>query len=148
MAVGRQTVAGPDPNFEMPWLKDRFRIPQRPFPPSHLGRLFVPHKRPSRPARKLAQLRGLRTFALSKAQASGPLATTIKLGRASAALVLCATLNAATGLLKPFRSRFPRSSSLTTASTAPAMRLLTRIWPSLASAQSRAARLHTVPIAV
>jgi hypothetical protein len=28
------------------------------------------------------------------------------------------------------------------------MRLLTRICPSLASAQSRAARLHTVPIAV
>ena len=29
-----------------------------------------------------------------------------------------------------------------------AMRLLTRIWPSLAAAQRRAARLHTVPMAV
>src|SRR6516225_2503132 len=81
-------------------------------------------------------------------QAPGPLATTVKLGRASAALVLCTTLNAATGLLRPFSSRFPRSSSLATALTASAIRLLTRICPSLASAQSRAARLHTVPIAV
>src|SRR5215472_3366668 len=84
----------------------------------------------------------------SRCQAPGPLATTVKLGRASTGLVLCTTLNAATGRLRPFSSRFPRSSSLAIASTAPAMRLLTRICPSLASAQSRAARLHTVPIAV
>jgi hypothetical protein len=68
--------------------------------------------------------------------------------RADAPLISSVTLNAATGLRRPFSSRFPRSSSLATASTAPAMRLLTRICPSLASAQSRAARLHTVPIAV
>src|SRR5215472_2649710 len=67
---------------------------------------------------------------------------------ADAPLISSVTLNAATGLLRPFSSRFPRFSSLATASTASAMRLLTRICPSLASAQSRAARLHTVPIAV
>ena len=91
---------------------------------------------------------GFETFAVSGGQPPGPLATTVKLGRALGALVLCATLNAATGLLRPLSSRFPRFSSLATASTASAMRLLTRICPSLASAQSRAARLHTVPIAV
>lgn len=42
------------------------------------------------------------------------------------------TLNAATGRLRPFTSRFPRSSSLAISSTAPARRLLTRICPSLA----------------
>src|SRR5437763_15172216 len=77
-------------------------------------------------------------------QVPGPLATTVKLGRASAGLVLCTTLNAAIGRRKPLSSRFPRPSSLATASTASAMRLLTRIWPSFASAQSRAARLQTV----
>ena len=56
---------------------------------------------------------------------------TVKLGRASAGLVLCATLNAATGRRRPFSSRFPRSSNRATASTARATRLLTRIWPSL-----------------
>src|SRR6516164_8951668 len=105
-------------------------------------------QRPSRSAWELAQLGWLGDLALLSDQAPGPLATTVKLGRASDALVLCTTLNAATGRLRPFSSRFPRSSSLTTASTAPATRLLTRIWRSLASAQSRAARLHTVPIAV
>jgi CRP/FNR family transcriptional regulator, cyclic AMP receptor protein len=45
-----------------------------------------------------------------------------------------------------FRSRGLEAQA--TASMASAMRLLTRIWPSLASAQSRAARLHTVPMAV
>src|SRR5215831_11893411 len=48
---------------------------------------------------------GFETFALSGGQPPGPLATTVKLGRASAALVLCTTLNAATGLLRPFSSR-------------------------------------------
>jgi hypothetical protein len=48
----------------------------------------------------------------------------------------------------PRARRLPRSSSLVTALTASAMRLLTRICPSLASAQSLAARLHTVPIGV
>jgi hypothetical protein len=37
------------------------------------------------------------------------------------------TLNAATGRLRPFSSKFPRSSSFAAPSTAPAMRLLTRI---------------------
>ena len=92
-----------------------------------------------------AQLGGFETFALSRGQPPAPLATTVKLGQASGALGLCTKLNAATGRRRPFSSRFPRSSSLTTAS---AMRLLIRICPSLASAQSRAARLHTVPIAV
>ena len=50
----------------------------------------------------------------------------VKLGRASGALVLCTTLNAATGLLRPLSSRFPRSSNLTTASTASAMWLRRR----------------------
>ena len=76
----------------------------------------MPLKRPSRSARKLAQLGGFET----SRQTPGPLATTVKLGRASAALVLCATLNAAAGLLRPFSSRFPRSSSLTTASSSDA----------------------------
>ncbi len=70
---------------------------------------------------------GLETFALSGDQAPGRLATTVKLGRPSAGLVLCTTLNAATGRRSPFSSRLPRSSSLATASTASAMRLLTRI---------------------
>src|SRR6516162_8076049 len=101
-------------------------------------------KRPSRSARKLARLGGFET----SRQAPGPLATTVKLGRASGAPVLCATLNAATGLLRPFSSTFPRSSSLTIASTARATRLLIRICPSFASSHNREARLHTVPIAV
>jgi transcriptional regulator with GAF, ATPase, and Fis domain len=66
----------------------------------------------------------------------------------AAQAALCATLNAATGRRRPLSSRFPRSSSLAIAPTASAMRLLTRICPSLASAQSRAARLQTVPMAV
>src|SRR6516165_9944616 len=74
-------------------------------------------------------------------QASGPLATTVKLGRALGALVLCATLNAATGLLRPLSSRFPRFSRIATASTALATRLLTRICPSFAASQRREARL-------
>jgi hypothetical protein len=78
---------------------------------------------------------------------SGDVEGVLGQARAGAPLISSVTLNAATGLLRPFSSRFPRSSSLATASTAPAMRLLTRICPSLASAQSRAARLHTVPIA-
>src|SRR5215831_18562005 len=95
-----------------------------------------------------AQLGGFETFALSGDQTHSPLATTVKLGRASAGLVLCTTLNAATGRRRPIRSRFLRSSNLATASTARATRLLTRICPSFASAHSLAARLHTVPIAV
>jgi hypothetical protein len=87
-------------------------------------------------------------FVLFGDQAPVSLATTVKLGRASAGLVLCATLNAATGRRRPFRSRFPRSSNLATASTASAMRLLIRICPSFASSHNRAARLQTVPIAV
>src|SRR5262245_27333017 len=90
----------------------------------------------------------IETFALSGDQTPGPLATTVKLGRASAGLVLCTTLNAATGRRRPLSSRFPRSSNLATASTARATRLLIRICPSFASAHSLAARLHTVPIAV
>ena len=96
----------------------------------------------------LSQKGGFETFALSADQTPGPFATTVKLGRASAELVLCATLNAATGRRRPFSSRFPRSSNLATASTARATRLLIRICPSFASAHSLAARLHTVPIAV
>src|SRR5262249_18962210 len=85
---------------------------------------------PSRPAREIGPVAWIADLDIVQDQAAGPLATTVKLGRASAALVLCTTLNAAIGLRRPFSSRFPRSSSLTAASTAPAMRLLTRIWPS------------------
>src|SRR6516165_5027050 len=88
------------------------------------------------------------TFALAEHQGAGPLPTTVKLGRASAALLLRAILKAATGRLRPFSSRVPRSSSLATAPTAAATRPLTSICPSFASSHSRAARLHTVPIAV
>ena len=49
---------------------------------------------------------------LSGNQTPGPPATTVKLRRASAGAVLCATLNAATGRRRPFSSRFPRSSNL------------------------------------
>ena len=108
----------------------------------------LPLTRPSRSTPELDQLGGFATFALSGNQTPDPLVTTVKLGRAAAGLVLCMTLNAATGRRRSLSSRFPRSSNLATASTASAMWLLTRIWPSLASAQSRAARLHTVPIAV
>jgi hypothetical protein len=94
------------------------------------------------------ELGGFETFALSEDQPPGPLATTLKLGRASAGLVLCVTLNTVTGRRRPFSSRFPRSSNLATASTARATRLLIRICPSFASVHNRAARLHTVPIAV
>ena len=81
-------------------------------------------------------------------QTSGLLATRADVGQASAILIPCATLNAATGRRRPFSSSLPRSSSLATASTARATRLLIRIRPSFASAQSRAARSHTVPMAV
>jgi hypothetical protein len=60
---------------------------------------------------------GLETFALSGDQTPGPFATTVKLGRASTGPMLCKTLNAATGRRRPFSSRFPRLSSLVTAST-------------------------------
>jgi hypothetical protein len=58
------------------------------------------------------------------------------------------TLNAITGWVSPFRVTAPISSRVTVCSTATATRCPTRIWPSLASAHRRAARLHTVPIAV
>src|SRR5437763_1417193 len=99
-------------------------------------------------ARTTARSVGFDTFVLFGDQAPVSLATTVKLGRASAGLVVRTALNAATGRRRPFSSRFPRSSSLATPSTASAIRLLIRIWPSFASAQSRAARLQTVPIAV
>src|SRR5277367_6195526 len=58
------------------------------------------------------------------------------------------TLKAETGRPSPFKAKLPRSSSGTAASTAAATRPLINICLSLASAQSRAAKLHTVPIAV
>src|SRR5262249_10056792 len=57
--------------------------------------------------------------------------TTVKLGRASARPLFCTMLNSAAGRRRPFNSRFPRSSGLTTVSTGSAMRLLTRICPVL-----------------
>jgi hypothetical protein len=57
---------------------------------------FVSLKRPSLSARELGQLRGPYTSRCLRS-GPGPLATTVKLGRASGALVLCMTLNAATG---------------------------------------------------
>src|SRR5947207_11721638 len=112
------------------------------------GFRFCPRSRHSSCADVAAELGGRETFALAGNQTPVSLATTVKLGRASAGLVLCATLNAATGRRRPFSSRFPRSSNLATASTARATRLLIRICPSFASAHSLEARLHTVPIAV
>ena len=53
--------------------------------------IFMPLKRPSRPARELAQAPGLRTFASFKIRPPAPSRTTVKLGQASAALVLCTT---------------------------------------------------------
>ena len=79
----------------------------------------------------------LRDLRVVQDQAPGPLATTVKLGRASAALVLCPMLNAAIGRRRPLSSTFPRSSRTATASTARATRLLIRICPSLASAHNR-----------
>ena len=58
------------------------------------------------------------------------------------------TLNTATAWLRPFSATSPISSSRVLSSTAVATRRPTRIWPSLASSHSRAARLVTVPIAV
>ena len=66
----------------------------------------MPLKRLSRSARKLTQLGDFET----SRQAPGPLATTVKLGRASAALVLCTTLNAATGLMSGFHPLRPIST--------------------------------------
>ena len=66
----------------------------------------------------------------------------------AAVMRYCGTLKTATAWLSPFSDRSPISSSSALSSTAIATRRLTRIWPSLASAQSRAARLVTVPIAV
>src|ERR1051325_6942699 len=91
---------------------------------------------------------GKRDLRVDPGQTPVSLGTTVKLGRASAGLVLCAMLNAATGRRRPFSSKLPRSSNLATASTASAIRLLIRICPSFASAHSLAARLQTVPIAV
>ena len=75
--------------------------------------------------------------ALVEDHAPGSFTTTVKLGRASAVLMLCATLKAATGRRRPLSSTFPRSSRTATASTARATRLLIRICPSLASAHNR-----------
>jgi hypothetical protein len=52
-----------------------------------------------------------------------------------------------TGRVMPFNVMPPTELSTKWPSTAAAMRSLTKIWPSAASAQSRAARLVTVPIA-
>ena len=61
-----------------------------------IERLDLPLRRPSRSARELAQLGG---FESSRCLRPGPspFPTTVKLGRAAAALVLCTTLVAATG---------------------------------------------------
>ena len=56
--------------------------------------------------------------ALVEDHAPGSFTTTVKLGRASAVLMLCATLKAATGRRRPLSSRFSRSSSLAIAPTA------------------------------
>src|SRR6516162_8762520 len=63
-------------------------------------------------------------------------------------LAASGTLWATTGWVSPLSVSSPTSSSGVVASTLTATRWATRICPSLASAQSRAARLHTVPIAV
>ena|SRR6266496_3501121 len=126
----------------------RFLNGQRPAQAWQPELVFMPLSGHCWEARATARSVGFDTFVLFGDQAPVSLATTVKLGRASAGLVLRTTLNAATGRRRPFSSRFPRSSSLATPSTASAIRLLIRIWPSFASAQSRAARLQTVPIAV
>jgi hypothetical protein len=57
-------------------------------------------------------------------------------------------LTTATGRDIPRNARSPRSSTSTVSPTDAASRPLTRIWPSPASAHSRAARLMTAPMAV
>jgi len=56
-------------------------------------------------------------------------------------------LNAVTGRCSPLRTRSPAGSRVAPSSIAARTLLSTKICPSLASAQSRAARLTTVPIA-
>src|SRR6516225_6962110 len=63
-------------------------------------------------------------------------------------LAASGTLWATIGWVSPLSVSSPTSSSGVVASTLTATRWATRICPSLASAQRRAARLHTVPIAV
>src|SRR5215467_11314098 len=58
------------------------------------------------------------------------------------------TLKATTGWVSPLSVSDPISSSVIICSTATATRCAMRICPSFASAQRRAARLQTVPIAV
>ena len=57
------------------------------------------------------------------------------------------TLKAFTGRWKPFSVSSPTPSTSAISSTPPATRCESRIWPGLASPQSREARLVTVPIA-
>src|SRR5262249_21292126 len=56
-------------------------------------------------------------------------------------------LKVETGREKPLRARAPTGSASTTASTVVRTRRVTRIWPGLASPQSRKARLVTGPMA-
>src|SRR5262249_29302013 len=86
-----------------------------------------------------------RRSAVSMAYAPGVRQTPARLGYLSDDGAT--TLYAARGRLIPFSTNSPTGSTFTAFSTFVSTRGLMRIWPGLASSQSREAALETVPIA-